>query len=160
MTVATVQIETAPLTAAAFEPFGEVMETPPEFQRVYFERALANGRTAAHPSFSMWRIKPLLARELVMRQMERHAFSSQTFLPLDAARYLVIVAPAGREPDPARLQAFVARGDQAITYRMGTWHHGLTVLDRPASFAVFMWRDGTAADEEFFDIVPTLVHFP
>ena len=35
---------------------------------------------------------------------------------------------------------------------MGTWHHPVTVLDAPASFAVLMWRDFTAGDEEFVDV--------
>jgi hypothetical protein len=33
----------------------------------------------------------------------------------------------------------------------------LTVLDRPAEFAVMMWRDGTAADEEFVTLARALV---
>jgi ureidoglycolate lyase len=39
---------------------------------------------------------------------------------------------------------------------MGTWHHPLTVLDGPASFAVLMWRDGTTGDEEFVPVDPPL----
>jgi ureidoglycolate hydrolase len=38
---------------------------------------------------------------------------------------------------------------EGVTYHMGEWHHPLTALDRPARFAVFMWRDGTSTDEEF-----------
>ena len=52
----------------------------------------------------------------------------------------------------SRLRAFVARAGQGVTYAMGTWHHPLTVLDGPASFAVLMWRDGTSADEEFVPV--------
>jgi ureidoglycolate lyase len=39
---------------------------------------------------------------------------------------------------------------------MGTWHHPVTVLDGPASFAVLMWRDGTAGDEEFVPVTAPL----
>ena len=45
--------------------------------------------------------------------------------------------------------AFLAGPGQGVTYHANTWHHPLTVLDRPARFAVVMWRDGTRTDEEF-----------
>jgi ureidoglycolate lyase len=40
------------------------------------------------------------------------------------------------------------------------WHHELTVLDGPLGFGVFMWRDGTAGDEEFVDIAPVTIVLP
>ncbi|MBV8167875.1 MAG: ureidoglycolate lyase [Alphaproteobacteria bacterium] len=75
------------------------------------------------------------------------------------SRYLVIVAPPARDggPDAGAARAFVATAGQGITYRAGTWHHGMTVLDRGAEFAVVMWRDGTAADEEFVTLPGELV---
>ena len=45
-------------------------------------------------------------------------------------------------------RAFIANGQQGVTYKPDTWHHGLTTLDQPGRFAVFMWRAGTK-DEEF-----------
>ena len=45
--------------------------------------------------------------------------------------------------------AFLVGAAQGITYHANTWHHPLTILDRPARFAVVMWRDGTRTDEEF-----------
>jgi ureidoglycolate lyase len=45
-----------------------------------------------------------------------------------------------------------------VTYAADTWHHPLTVLGGlPATFAVWMWRDGTAGDEEFVDIGPVRI---
>jgi ureidoglycolate lyase len=83
--------------------------------------------------------------------MERHEFSSQSFVPLDVSRWVVVVAPAGPDggPDPSRAVAFLPAPGQGVTYHANTWHHPLTILDRPARFAVFMWRDGTTTDEEF-----------
>jgi len=83
--------------------------------------------------------------------MERHEFSSQSFMPLDVSRWLVVVAPSGADggPDGSRAVAFLAGPGQGVTYHAGTWHHPLTILDRPGRFAVFMWRDGTRTDEEF-----------
>ncbi len=140
-----------PLDAAAFAPYGEVLAPPAEPGRVYFEKGLQNGRASAWPSLSTMHTLPLATLRLEAAILERHAFSSQSFMPLDASRWLVIVAPPAPNggPDPTRALAFVAGPGQGVTYHMGTWHHGLTVLDRPSRFAVFMWRDGTQADEEF-----------
>lgn len=140
-----------PLNAADFAPYGDVLAPPAEPGRVYFEKGLGNGRIDAWPSLSATHSRPLAALPLQARVLERHEFSSQSFMPLDVSRWLIIVAPSSASggPDPSRALAFVAGPGQGITYHMGTWHHGLTVLDRPSRFAVFMWRDGTRADEEF-----------
>ena len=142
-----------PLTAEAFAPYGRVIEAPAEFGRIAASEALENRRPDArtHLSISHARPKPLPLHSTVM---ERHEFSSQSFIPLDVSRYLVIVAPhaAGGGPDMARARAFLVRGDQGITYGADVWHHPMTALDRPARFAVLMWQDGSKGDEEFVDI--------
>jgi len=66
----------------------------------------------------------------------------------------------GTDQARARLRAFIAGPDQGVTYRMNTWHHGLTVLDKPGRFAVFMWRDGGKGDEEFVPVKPFVVRVP
>lgn len=143
-------IQAAPLTPAAFAPFGDVLATPDLPGRTYFDEALCNARPGARPSLSLSRLAPLPMLPMLARSLERHEHSSQTFVPLDVSRWLVIVAPPlpGGGPDASRVQAFVAGPGQGITYRADTWHHGLTVLDREARFAIFMWRDGSADDEE------------
>ena len=150
-----------PLTAAAFAPFGEVLTPPDAPGHDYFERALANGRPGAWPSLSLTLREPAVS-PVTVTAMERHAWSSQSFVPLDPARWLVLVAPhiAAGGPDMARAAAFVAGPGQGVTYGADVWHHGLTVLDAPARFAVFMWRDGTAGDEEFVDVEPFAVELP
>jgi ureidoglycolate lyase len=156
-------LATEPLSAAAFAPFGQVIEHPADFGRVYVSEALANGRPGAKPSLSMTHSRFLSTPHLEAVKMERHEFSSQSFVPVDVSRYLVIVAPHGTDgrPDPARLRAFVARGDQGVTYGMNVWHHPLTVLDRPGRFAVYMWLDGGRGDEEFVDLpAPVNITFP
>lgn len=152
-----------PLTAGAFAPFGEVLEAPGAPGRAYFDRALANRRPAASPSLSIVVKEPVAALPLRSGVMERHPFSSQSFVPLDAGRWLVVVVPRAAEgggPDMARARAFLARGDQGVTYGVSVWHHPFTVLDRAARFAVFMWRDGTAGDDEFAETPPFEVHPP
>ncbi len=116
--------------------------------------ALANGRTTARPSLSVIRVKPLATPTLIAAKMERHEFSSQSFIPLGGSRYLIIVAPMSSNGglDESGLKAFLARGDQGITFGMNIWHHPLTVLDRDASFAITMWLEGSATDEQFVDL--------
>jgi ureidoglycolate lyase len=86
--------------------------------------------------------------------MERHAYSSQAFMPFRASRYIAAAAPANASggPDLSRLQAFVARGSQAVNYRTGVWHCPLLVLDKAAQFVVLMWKDGSGPDEEFIQL--------
>lgn len=145
-----------PLTAEAFSPFGEVLDLPEEPGRLYYERALASARPGAWPSLSLSMKEPHPGGTLRVHQMERHAFSSQSFIPLGPVRWLVLVAPhaGGGGPDMARAEAFIAAPGQGVTYGADVWHHPLTVLEAPGRFAVVMWRDGTATDEEFVSVTP------
>ncbi len=150
------------LTKEAFAPYGDVIDVPSEVGRTYYEDALGNLRDKAHPSLSV-SLKPETPdRPLLAKYLERHEFSSQTFIPLNASRYLVVVAPHEKEgvPDVAKIRAFIATGKQGITYKPNTWHYGLTVLDRPGQFAVFMFRDGGKSDEEFVDVTPFTIRIP
>ena len=156
-------ITAVPLTTSAFAPYGRVIERPAGFGRSYFSEALANGRTSASASLSLTKSPPLETPQLLAVKMERHEYSSQSFVPIDVSRYLVIVAPHGPDgkPDATQLHAFVARGDQGVTYGMNVWHHPLSVLDRPGQFAIFMWLDGGKGDEEFVDLpAPVTIVFP
>jgi ureidoglycolate lyase len=147
-----------PLTAEVFKPFGAVLEGPPTPGRVYVSETLANGRAHAPVCLSVATVEPKKDLPLRVTVLERHEHSSQTFVPLSVSRYLVLAtldAPGGG-PDLTRLRAFVARAGQGVTYAMGTWHHPVTVLDAPASFAVLMWRDGTSGDEEFVPVTTPL----
>ncbi len=148
------QIVAEPLTPAGFEPFGEVIQSPSEPGRVFFNDVLGNARPDAAVDLSIAKVEATRDLPLEASMLERHEFSSQTFLPLKVARYLVIVAPEAAEggPDVRQARAFVADGRQGITYRMGTWHHGLTALDAAAEFAVLMWCDGSVGDEEFMPV--------
>ena len=152
-----------PLTAAAFAPYGVVVAAAPEPGRIDADDGLANRRPDARLSLTMTRLAPATCLPLEAMLFERHPFSSQTFLPLAVARYLVIVAPDAPDggPDGARAVAFVGRAGQGVTYPAGLWHHGMTALDQPAEFAVLMWCDGSAGDEEFVPLpTPLRVQVP
>ncbi|KAI1105347.1 ureidoglycolate hydrolase [Jackrogersella minutella] len=105
--------------------------------------------------------------------LERHPFTTQTFVPLGAdasARYLVIVAPSlppgnadnglpvptgdglpGRGlPDPNGICAFVATGAQAVTYGAGTWHAPMAALGPSGSaidFVVIQFANDEAVED-------------
>lgn len=143
-----------PITTTAFAPYGDLLLSPDDFSRIYFDSGLSNLRPDARPSLSVTRVAPSRDVPFVAEQMERHEFSSQSFVPIEASRYLIVVAPHGADggPDADMAAAFLVPGDVGITYHVDTWHHPLTVLDRPARFAVMMWRDGSDGDEEFVTV--------
>ncbi|KAL7270776.1 hypothetical protein RUND412_006508 [Rhizina undulata] len=96
--------------------------------------------------------------------LERHPYTSQTFIPLglpaqpvnsdNPSRYLVIVAPniedeaRGNPPDLERLKAFVCHGFQAVTYAPGTWHAPMVALgERPIEFVVLVHENGVEGED-------------
>ncbi len=143
-----------PLDPATFAPFGTVLRAPDGAGRDYFDGGLANLRNAARASLSIARVIEPVVLPFAVKLMERHAFSSQSFVPMQAARWLVVVAPHAKEggPDVGRMQAFIAGPDEGIIFGADVWHHPLTVLDAPGSFAIGMWLAGDGHDEEFFDL--------
>jgi len=154
------KIKVKPLTAESFAPYGDVLTVPREAGRTYYEEALGNLRESAHASLSLVHKPAVLATNSIQIELlERHEFSSQTFVPLSDVKWLIVVCPHSPQggPDTAQSVAFLADGSQGVTYRANTWHHGLTVLQGPGKFAVFMWRDGTTGDEQFVKVVPFTV---
>jgi ureidoglycolate lyase len=125
-----------PLTAAAFAPFGRVIEAGDDAVRIEINQGHAvrydrladvdcavGGGSAA---LSLFRAKPL--GELVLKVFERHPLGSQSFMPLGGKPYLVAVAPAG-DFDVDAVRVFRAGGHQGVHYAKGTWHHFLLVLE-------------------------------
>jgi ureidoglycolate lyase len=147
----------APLTPAAFAPFGHVTALPRHGARDEVGPML-NLRPGVAPRLR-WTTPPPAALPLHLARMERHCFSSQSFIPLATVRWLIVVAPhaAGGGPDMARAQAFLADGEQAITYAPDVWHHPLTALSEGARFAVLTFLDGSPADEEFAAIAEEMM---
>lgn len=121
---------------------------------------IAPSGVASTPNFNLFRCSPpdhILEYNVdgvkgktryVSTVLERHPFSSQTFLPMgrhkDAKAYIVIVAknrPDGL-PDMDTVQAFIARGDQAVTYGAATWHAPMVALGDTCDFGVFINENG------------------
>ncbi|KAK0308830.1 hypothetical protein LTR01_004709 [Friedmanniomyces endolithicus] len=64
----------------------------------------------------------------------------------------IVSSGSGRKgpglPDLERIRAFIARGDQAITYGAGTWHAPMVVLGQKAiDFVVVQYMNGVAIED-------------
>ncbi|QPG75554.1 hypothetical protein FOA43_002909 [Brettanomyces nanus] len=91
------------------------------------------------------------------RVLERHPYTTQTFIPmgLDAHQigFLVICAPNdtahGNLPDYRRARAFLCRGDQSVTYGVGTWHAPMVALGPGyhLDFAVLVHENGVPNED-------------
>ncbi|HXV39377.1 MAG TPA: ureidoglycolate lyase [Steroidobacteraceae bacterium] len=149
------QLAVEPLTAAAFAPFGEVVEAGTQSDlinqgtaRQYADLAridvAAEGGTA--------RVSLYRAEErrwpLAISMLERHPLGSQLFMPLSRDPFLVVVAPAAAVPDREAVRAFLTNGRQGVNYRRGTWHHPLIAL-APGEFLV-LDRGGAGANCDEF----------
>lgn len=147
-------IEAQELTQARFEPFGHVARSGAgELKRIRDGKVLltrtptllSHDAAADRLALDVYHVPPE-GGPLRMAMAEQHKHSSQLFIPVRAARYLVVVWP--EKPAPGVVPAaFVAGGEDAIVYNPGIWHHGIVALDRDALFASAMWR--TATDTEF-----------
>jgi len=126
-----------PITREAFAPYGWLIDAAGfdgrainagSSERIDGLTELVLDGEGGVPCLAIFRAQ---ARELVgpWQEMERHRLGTQTFVPLNGARYVVLVAGGGDRPDPATLMAFFVGGHQGITLRPGTWHHALLALD-------------------------------
>lgn len=141
-----------PIDRDSFAPFGDLIDVDSSGIRTDRIGGIDNRRADARFHLSTIRIAPA-ALPLDIVELERHAFTSQSFLPLEVSRYLVCVAANDPDgwPDMRTLRAFTVPKKVGITYRAGTWHHPMIALDTPASFAIAMWC-GEDANEEFVDL--------
>ena len=153
------RLKIEPIDAAAFMSFGQLIppQAPGQGRQELFEK-LQNERASARPRLSMATVEPK-ALPLTAVQMERHVHSSQVFVPVDSAGYLVVVAPHGADgmPDLGKIRAFRVPGDTGLNYRADTWHHPLSALERTGRFAILTFVDGTSADEQFVDLPQEVV---
>ncbi len=137
-------LQLVPLTAQAFAPFGEVIETRGTEPRMINEGTCRRFDDLATVDVNADGGRPLISifeatpREfpLRIRALERHPLASQAFFPLDFSPFLVVVAESAAAVAAGRLQAFVSSGDAGVNYRRGTWHHSLLAIGRISRFIV------------------------
>lgn len=133
-----------PLSAAAFAPFGDLIEAGPEAecklinqgfsQRFHDLARLDLSAEQGRASVNIFRTQPM-PMPLTLRVLERHPLSSQAFIPLSPNPYLVVVAPAGIL-DETRIRLFLAQAHQGVNYYPGTWHHFCLALATDSDFLV------------------------
>ena len=157
------EITARPLTAEAFAPYGQVLQgTGPATERKEFASRMQNGRPHAKPNMTYMKVLAATGPVLV-RAVERHPFSNQTFVPLNGTRHLVAVCPSAPDGSPLveRMEAFVASGSQAVNYDANVWHAPRTALSLPGEFVMFRWDDGGALDTELIALAtPVAVELP
>lgn len=150
-----VDVVAVPLTREAFAPFGFLVAAGPgegkpanrgTARRHDRQGELQNLRSSATPNVCLFRCQPVPVFPHEVHLLEKHPGSTQLFVPMQARRYLVVVAEGGDAPDLSTVRAFLADGRQGIAYAPGTWHHPLLALDVETDFACVVHEDGGAGD--------------
>lgn len=117
-----------PLTAAAFAPYGRVLEADPAsaqgINAGWTTRFHALAEIEAEGAPAILSIFRGRGRPPAVELLERHPHGSQAFMPLGGRPWLVVVAD-GPEAQP---RAFLARGDQGAQIAPGIWHAPLMPL--------------------------------
>ncbi|WP_420857418.1 ureidoglycolate lyase [Marivivens marinus] len=136
----TLRIE--PLTAAAFAPFGDVLEAVGDPDKLinqgmcgrFHDRARLDFGPGGRAGISIFKAIP---RELpyTLDLVERHPDGSQAFLPMSLDPFLIIVAEDDNGT-PVNFRAFLSSEGQGINFLRNTWHGVLTPLHAPGLFAV------------------------
>lgn len=155
-----------PLTADAFAPFGDVLDTTGPYRlinaglcqrhhdRAKLDTGSENGDDA-RPGISIFNAQPRTL-PYSFDLIERHPDGSQAFLPMTQHPFLVIVAES-----PAHTpRAFLTNGAQGINLHRGTWHGVLTPLHAPGLFAVVDRIGASPNLEEFRYAEAFCVHDP
>lgn len=158
------QISTAKSSAANYGTATKVHKVAP-IENAYDQCPSGKQATANWNIFRCKAPKHLISikhdgsKAYLSQVLERHPYSTQTFVPmgqdLKKKSYLVIVAKTdesshGRLPDPNTFRAFVCRGNQSVTYGRGTWHAPMVVIDEEVphiDFAVFIHENGVPDED-------------
>lgn len=153
-----------PLTAAAFAPFGQVIELAGAqhypinngmTERYHDLAQVELGGNHARPLISIFRGKPY-ELPLTLTMVERHPLGSQAFYPLSQHPFLVIVA-LDRASTPAPPRAFLTAPGQGVNIAMNVWHGVLTPLEATADFLVIdRGGEGNNLQEHSFAIPYTI----
>jgi ureidoglycolate lyase len=152
-----------PLTAEAFEPFGDVIQrrdaaaglinqgrTRKYADLARIETSDGGGKTGVH----LYR-SAAISLPFTVERMERHLLGSQAFIPLHGRPFPVIVAPPGSGPSAGDVRGFISNGKQGVNLRKGVWHHYQISLGEEADYLVID-RIGPGEDCEEWALDPPL----
>jgi len=140
-------IQIQPLTQESFSAFGDVIEKE---NHDFF--AINQGLTQRYHALSVAQISGdntavgisifhnLCATQIPFKIdiLERHPHGSQSFIPLQQQKFIIIVAlPLDQtQPNEQKIYAFLSNGKQGVTYHQGAWHHPLITLEAKSDFLV------------------------
>ena len=173
-------VESEPLDRKAFSPFGDVLA--PDDTRLDNRDLLSMGyakmsdavestrlddfdvldywggiATISREAMWLGYLQPK-KRDLAFSWFERHLKGTQTFIPLNGARSLIVVAPPYEADNPAavpkldEVRAFVLDGTMGINLHPGTWHWTPFPLDDSSDFIILV-RESVADDDlNFIDL--------
>jgi ureidoglycolate lyase len=137
----------SPLASATLEPLAKRLAAK-DGKYTDIPDVLAVGDTPGKHGFAILCPQPASGSTVTITALERHPHSTQSFVPIRAGRWLVVLAPTlpDGSPDMANARAYLAVPEDAICIERNVWHAGLTVLDGPAEFAMMMWRADAGDD--------------
>ena len=137
----------SPLASATLEPLAKRLAAK-DGKYTDIPDVLAVGDTPGKHGFAILCPQPASGSTVTITALERHPHSTQSFVPIRAGRWLVVLAPTLPDglPDMANARAYLAGPEDAICIGRNVWHAGLTVLDGPAEFAMMMWRADAGDD--------------
>jgi len=136
-------LQPEPLTAEAFAPYGDVIETAErdyflinqDYTRRYHRLADIDTDSEGAGIISIFRAH-VYPRPLQINMMEKHPLGSQAFIPLNQQAFLVVVALPGDDVTPNDLKAFITNGAQGVNYHKGTWHYPVIALNDGDEFLI------------------------
>lgn len=134
-----------PLTAEAFAPYGEVVDSHSankEFSMNYgmatryFDLAEIDVEEKGGKTCISLVNSNAIALPFTIEKMEYHPFGSQLFYPLCNALFLILVSTPAETLDTSKLELFISDGKQGVNYHKGVWHHYLMPLNANSQFLV------------------------
>lgn len=148
-------LERHPFTPQTFVPIGLSKEEKETYYLVIVAPTLPNrswgeraDRQPPYPTPEPRRRRSLRERLLGARPnpFTNDYYSSTT--PSDSLGGGATKPKGPGPPDLANIRAFIARGDQAVTYGPGTWHAPMVALgERPINFVVVQYANGVAEED-------------
>lgn len=135
------QLSLSPLTQAAFEPFGDVIQVQDLPSVVINQGNCSRYSDLATLDFSEGRAgisvfhAKCYSSPLTLSMLERHPEGSQAFIPMSSDPFLVIVA-ADEDGRPGTPLVFLTDGLQGVNYHRNVWHAVLTPIQGNGLFTV------------------------
>lgn len=145
----------SPQAFAPLDPRLPATLQPPESQYATYRHATLAGDAEALQAppavanLSLFRCSPTAHLPFVLHFLERHKYSTQTFIPMVSARpnarhgYLVTVALNDvhtDRPDLTTLKSFIASNAQGINYWPGVWHSPMVALEQEQDFVCLVYE--------------------